>query len=72
LGESVFAAGLADPARWSNAATTTELGMNWYWNDYVKFYAFWLHGDFADPVQIRPGIARKSADMFWLRAQLYF
>ena len=72
VGNDIFDSGLADPSIWSNSATTTELGVNWYWNDYLKFYAFWLHGEFGDPVQIRPGELRKSVDMLWLRSQLYF
>ncbi len=72
LGENIFTAGLADPALWSNSATTTEVGMNWYWNEYVKMYMFWLHGDFGEPVQFRPGSSQKTADMLWLRFQLYF
>jgi phosphate-selective porin OprO and OprP len=72
LGENIFTSGFADPNLWSNQAITTELGLNWYWNEYVKVYTFWLHGDFADPVQYRPGGLQKSADMFWLRFQLYF
>ena len=72
LGEKIFTAGLADPNLWSNQAVTTELGLNWYWNEYVKLYAFWLHADFGDPVQYRPGGLQNSADMFWLRFQLYF
>jgi phosphate-selective porin OprO/OprP len=72
LGEKVFTAGFADPNLWSNQAITTELGLNWYWNEYVKMYIFWLHGNFADPVQFRPGGLQKTADMFWLRFQLYF
>ena len=46
--------------------------MNWYWNEYFKVYTFWLHADFGDPVQFRPGVTKQNADMFWLRAQLYF
>jgi len=72
LGEKIFTAGFADPNLWSNQAITTELGLNWYWNEYIKMYMFWLHGEFADPVQYRPGGLQKSADMFWLRFQLYF
>ena len=48
------------------------VGLNWYWNEYIKVYMFWLHGNFADPVQYRPGDLQRSADMFWLRFQLYF
>ena len=72
LGEKIFTSGFADPNLWSNQAVTTELGLNWYWNEYVKMYMFWLHGQFADPVQFRPGGSQKTADMFWLRFQLYF
>jgi phosphate-selective porin OprO/OprP len=72
LGEKIFTSGFADSNLWSNQATTTELGLNWYWNEYIKMYMFWLHGQFADPVQYRPGGLQKSADMFWLRFQLYF
>ena len=72
LGEQVFRSGLADPSLWSNQAITTELGLNWYWNEYIKVYMFWLHGNFADPVQYRPGDLQRTADMFWLRFQLYF
>jgi phosphate-selective porin OprO/OprP len=72
LGEQIFTSGFADPSLWSNSATTTEVGLNWYWNEYVKFYVFWLHGEFGSPVQFRPGGFQKSADMFWLRGQLYF
>jgi phosphate-selective porin OprO/OprP len=72
LGNQIFTGGFADPNLWSNRAVTTELGMNWYWNEYVKMYMFWLHGDFGDPVAFRPGGLQKTADMFWLRFQLYF
>ncbi|MFO0851513.1 MAG: porin [Gemmataceae bacterium] len=72
LSQEVFNSGFADPAVWSNRATTTELGLNWYWNEYTKVYLFWLHADFGNPVQFQPGRAQKSADMFWTRFQLYF
>jgi phosphate-selective porin OprO/OprP len=72
LGSEVFDGGLADPNLWSSSATTTELGLNWYWNEYIKWYMFWLHADFGSPVQFRPGERQKTADMLWLRAQLYF
>ncbi|QDV32600.1 porin [Tautonia plasticadhaerens] len=72
LGRQVFEAGLANPELWSNRAVTTELGANWYWNEYMKVYIFWLHGAFADPVLYAPGRLQETADMFWLRFQLYF
>jgi phosphate-selective porin OprO and OprP len=72
IGDKIFTGGFANPNLWSNQAITTEVGVNWYWNEYVKLYAFWLHADFADPVQYRPGGLQNSTDMFWLRFQLYF
>ncbi|WP_437193390.1 OprO/OprP family phosphate-selective porin [Planctomicrobium sp. SH527] len=72
VGREIFDAGLADPTQWSNSATTTELGLNWYWNDYLKFYTFWLHGEFGDPVQFSQGEYHQSVDMCWMRCQLYF
>jgi phosphate-selective porin OprO/OprP len=72
LGKEIFSSGFADPSIWSNRATTTELGVNWYLNEYMKIYMFWLHGEFGSPVQYRPDSFQKSADMFWMRFQLYF
>ncbi len=72
LGDEVFTAGLADQNLWSNRALTTEVGANWYLNEYLKVYAFWLHADFKDPVLQSPDGFNKSADLFWLRCQLYF
>jgi phosphate-selective porin OprO and OprP len=72
LGDEIFSAGLADPTIWSNTATTTEVGANWYLNDYMKLYLCWLHARFDDPVQYRPGSLQKHADMLWVRCQLYF
>lgn len=72
LGQEVFDAGLANDTLWSNSALTAELGTNWYLNEYLKISTFWLHGEFGDPVQYRPGEFQKTADMFWLRCQLYF
>jgi phosphate-selective porin OprO/OprP len=72
LGDEVFRAGFADPAAWSRSASTTELGVNWYWNEYIKMYFFWLHGRFGDPVLASDGLPRDGADMFWMRFQLYY
>jgi phosphate-selective porin OprO/OprP len=72
LGDEVFTAGFADRAAWSNSASTTEVGLNWYWNEYIKWYAFWLHGKFGDPVLGADGQYHDDVNMLWLRCQLYF
>ena len=70
--DEVFSQGLADPNLWSNSAATTEVGLSWYWNEYTKIYMFWLHGEFGDPVQYRPGGFQQNADMFWLELSALF
>ena len=72
VGNEIFEEEFADPERWSRSATATELGVNWYWNEYIKWYTFWLHADFDSPVEYRPERRQESADMFWIRCQLYF
>jgi phosphate-selective porin OprO/OprP len=72
LGESVFDAGFADPKLWSDSALQTEVGLNWYWNEYLKVYMFWLHADFGEPVMNRPGKYQSAANMFWMRFQLFY
>lgn len=72
LGDEIFTSGFADPNLWARSASTTEVGMNWYWNEYIKVYMFWLHGQFGDSIQSRPGVFQDTADMFWLRFQLYY
>ncbi len=72
LGDDVFTAGFADSDRWSNSVRTTELGVNWYWNEYIKLYMFWLNGRFGDPIRDRTAGLQETADMFWIRFQLYF
>jgi phosphate-selective porin OprO/OprP len=72
LVEKIFTAGFADPGLRSNRAITTELGLKWYWNECIKIYAFWLRGEFAEPVLYRPGGFQNTADISWLRFQLYF
>ena len=52
IGREVFTNGLADPNLWSNRDWSTNLGLNWYLNRYVKFYLDWQHTEFGDPVDL--------------------
>lgn len=72
LGNQVFNAGLADPNQWTNHTRMTDLGVNWYLNEYVKIYLDWQHAMFASPVIFAPGRYQLTSDLFWVRGQVYF
>ena len=78
LDKSIFQ--FASNTRWTNNTSTLDLGVNWYWSDYIKFYVGWQRALFGDPIQAAPGVNSSappsywmsSSDMLWLRAQLYY
>ena len=73
LGQQVFSAGLADPNLWSDKASATDIGANWYLNYYTKVYFDWQHAFYGQP--ITTGSTRRymsTTDLFWLRFQLFF
>ena len=72
LGREVFTNGLADRNLWTNQLYTTDLGVNWYWTQFLKVYIGWQHAVFGDPVLYAPGRMQKTSDQFWLRFQIYF
>lgn len=74
LGEQVFTNNLVDPALWSNTARATEVGLNWYWNPYLKIYMFWQHSNFGDPVLYNTITQQKvtTSDLYWLRFQFVY
>jgi phosphate-selective porin OprO/OprP len=72
VGREVFTDGLADRNLWSNRVYLTDLGINWYWTQYVKVYLDWEHAEFGDPVQFAPNRKQLTSDQFWVRFQIYF
>jgi phosphate-selective porin OprO/OprP len=69
----VFSTGLADPNLWSNRAWITNLGVNWYWNKYVKLFLNWEHAEFGDPVfYAPPARLAQTNEILWFRFQIYF
>jgi phosphate-selective porin OprO/OprP len=70
----VFAAGLSNPADWSHDAWCVDLGLNWYWNPYIKWYFLWHHSEFGNPVLYNSQDGAKSItnELFWVRCQIYF
>jgi phosphate-selective porin OprO and OprP len=72
LGPQVFTAGLSDPNLWTDRVATVDVGLNWYWNPYVKVAIFWEHAEFGQPVLYAPGARQKTSDLFLMRFQLRF
>lgn len=69
----VFTGGLADPELWSHRAWSSNLGINWYLNRYIKFYLDWQHTEFGNPVIYQlPNRKELTNELLWLRMQLYF
>jgi phosphate-selective porin OprO and OprP len=72
IGRDAFTTGLADPNLWTNQVGATDLGVNWYPNQYTKIYFDWQHSIFGDAVFNGPRAFHGSADLVWLRFQLFF
>jgi phosphate-selective porin OprO/OprP len=72
IGRQIFTGGFADPNQWTNQLYTVDVGVNWYWTQFVKVYLGWQHAGFGDPVLFAPGRFQSASDQFWLRFQVYF
>jgi phosphate-selective porin OprO/OprP len=49
-----------------------DVGANWYLNQFVKVLFDWEHVFFGSPVLSTNNKFRRSSDLFWVRAQVYF
>jgi len=77
LDDRVFATGLArlaDPTRFSDAATEMTLGFNWYLNAWVRMQMNWEHAWFDRPVQLGSGAGglTRDSDALVVRFQIIF
>ncbi len=74
LGDEVFDRDLADPNKWTNEVSMTDIGVNWYLNRYTKFYFDWQHASYSSPVLVNEETGKFSTDndLFWIRCQFYF
>ena len=74
FGDALFDRDIADENEWTDEVAMTDIGFNWYLNQYVKFYFNWQHAAYQEPVLINEdtGAFTKSNDLYWLRCQLYF
>ena len=75
IDDQVFTGGFADPNLWTDRLYTVDVGVNWYWNEYIKVFAGWQHDVFANPVLYRTqpfDEFQLTSDLFWFRFQVYF
>jgi phosphate-selective porin OprO/OprP len=72
LGRSIFTVGFADLNLWSNQAQVIDIGSSWYPDRYIKVDLDWQHSIFGQPVFNGPGLFHRTADLLWLRFQLFF
>ncbi|MHB1421989.1 MAG: porin [Gemmataceae bacterium] len=72
LGDQVFTGGLANPADWANRVSTTDTGINWYLNHYVRLYFDWQHAFYNRPVFMSDTKSTKHNDLYWFRTQIFF
>ena len=72
FGNQVFTGGLADPNLWTNNLYTIDVGVNWYWTQYIKVSLFWEHAGFGNPVTYAPNLWHTNSNEAILRMQIYF
>jgi phosphate-selective porin OprO/OprP len=75
LDNRIFTSGMVDGAggnTWTNRVDLTDLGVNWYPNQWLKCSVLWEHSQFGSAVTFRPGEASTYNDMFWTRMQVWF
>ena len=72
LGQNIFTGGFADPAIYTNHVWATDMGVNWYLNFYVKMQLDWQHAGFGNLVTMGPDKFASTADIYWLRFQVFF
>jgi phosphate-selective porin OprO/OprP len=72
LGDQVFTAGFANPAAWANRVSTTDTGINWYLNHYVRVYLDWQHAFYNQPVFMSNNKSTRHNDLYWFRTQVFF
>jgi len=46
--------------------------VNWYLNRYVRVFLDWQHSEFGSPVRVGENRFTNTADLFWVRTQLYY
>jgi phosphate-selective porin OprO/OprP len=72
VGDIVFTNQLANPQNWTDEAYTIDVGVNWYWTQFVKVYMGWQGAVFGKPVLYGPDQYQLTNDMLWARFQVAF
>jgi phosphate-selective porin OprO/OprP len=72
IGRNIFTGGFADPNLWTNHVYATDIGINWYLNFYTRIYLDWQHDGFGNQVSVAPSKFSSTADIYWIRFQVFF
>jgi phosphate-selective porin OprO/OprP len=72
LGDQIFSGGIANAANWANRVSTTDTGITWYWNHYVRMYFDWQHAFYNKPVFMSDNKFTRHNDLYWFRTQIFF
>ncbi len=73
IGDEIFTGGFADPNAWSDSATTTELGLNWYLNQAIRATFDYYHTHFENNVAAPSALLlQQDEQAFISRLQLAF
>jgi len=75
LGSNVFTDNFASSKLFANEVNATDVGVNWYLNEYIKVIFDWQHAMFNQPITLTGasgGNTTKTEDLFWARFQLYY
>lgn len=76
MSENILTSGLLVATSNANRVQATDLGLHWYWNEYLRISFDWQHSWFNNPISTAPGnLAAKvvnSQDLLWVRWQLYY
>jgi len=72
LGSSVFTDKFASATGNANGVNATDIGVNWYLNQYLKVVLDWQHAMFNRPIELSTTRFTRLEDLYWLRFQLYY
>ncbi len=72
IGSQIFTNGIASADGNANRVWMSDIGFNWYLNQWTKVVFDWEHAEFNMPVIYAPGKKQTTSNEFLARLELYF